>query len=163
MRTARLAVRRDFESISEMLAETDFYNTADDLQSLLALNRKPIFPYWVVDNEDEIDGAAETDFEYNFGDAASSQGYDAPHAWIFMIFVRKSRRASGVGTALVKAIAEEAARLKCSLVVLRPKETESMEVDRIRFFRRCGLTPLSLTEANPAYAATPIKILRSLS
>jgi GNAT superfamily N-acetyltransferase len=163
MRIARLAVRRDFDSISEMLADTDFYGAANDLEALLAFDREPTFPYWVVEDAGEIVGVAETNFRSDFGDVAYSQGYSAPHAWIFMIFVRDSSRGLGVGAALMKAVAEEAARLECSMVALRPQASESIEFDRIRFFRRCGLTPLSPAEENSAYAATPIEVLRSLS
>lgn len=79
---------------------------------------------------------------------------DAPHALLHRLFVRASERYTGVGTALLRHLAEEATARGCTYVVGYLDRT-SDQTNRRRFFERRGFS----IAADGALGATPYEIL----
>ncbi|MFI7075294.1 GNAT family N-acetyltransferase [Micromonospora sediminicola] len=69
-------------------------------------------------------------------------GHPLPQAWIYLIGVRPEAQRKGVGAALMRYFAEQAAMAGCSFVALLPDQSDDDVPNRLAFFRSCGLKPL---------------------
>ncbi len=103
---------------------------------------EPSLPSWVAVEGDEVLGLVEGRFDSTYDERIEQPGHPLPQAWIYLIGVRPEAQRKGVGTALMRYFAEQAAIAGCSFVALLPDQSDDDVPNRLAFFRSCGLKPL---------------------
>jgi GNAT superfamily N-acetyltransferase len=117
------------------------------------------FAHFVAKRGECVSGFIEGHFEAEYDDRLSISA-PAPQGWIHEILVFPHRRRTGVGSALVRRFAQEAAERGCSHLACLVDQRGGIEA-RMNFFNAVGMLPLVPNDPTDAVGARISWILQS--
>lgn len=107
------------------------------------------WPLWCAFDGDRVLGLLEGRLDMEcFDERWAPEQMSPPQAWVFHLAVRRAERRQGVGRALLRRFAVDAAAAGCTFLALAVQEDAAV-AGRREFFRRCGLERLNVDACPP--------------
>ncbi|WP_431683777.1 GNAT family N-acetyltransferase [Kitasatospora sp. KL5] len=127
------------------------YPVADDLLALEGLGDGTGLPeFWQAAvacclTSGEVIGVVEFDLAYNLGHDSQRPAHPGDQVWVFALAVRADRRGQGVGSRLLRFVAEEGRKAGRTFLALYVQEggTDTESRARARFFASRGLVSIA--------------------
>ncbi|RNH94193.1 N-acetyltransferase [Micromonospora aurantiaca] len=152
----------DYRQMADILYGMGHDQEGWDYQYASEGGREPSLPSWVAVDGDEVLGLIEGCFDSMYDERIEQPGHPLPQAWIYLTGVRPEAQRKGVGTALLRCFAEQAAMAGCSFVALLPDQSDDDVLKRVAFFRSCGLKPLVGSDPVDVHGAALAELLARL-
>jgi GNAT superfamily N-acetyltransferase len=152
----------DYRQMADILYGMGHDQEGWDYQHAAEGGPEPSLPSWVAVDGDEVLGLVEGRFDSTYDERIEQPGHPLPHAWIYLIGVRPDAQRKGVGTALLRCFAEQAAMAGCSFVAMSPDQSDGDVFKRVAFFRSCGLMPLVDSDPEDVHGAHLAELLTHL-
>ncbi|SCG60015.1 GNAT family N-acetyltransferase [Micromonospora halophytica] len=152
----------DYQQMADILYGMGHDQEGWDYQYAAEGGPDPSLPSWVAVDGNEVLGLVEGRFDSTYDERIEQPDHPLPHAWIYLIGVRPDAQRKGIGTALVRYFAEQAALAGCSFVALSPDQSDDDVMKRVAFFRSCGLAPLINGDPEDVHGAPLAELLSHL-